>query len=60
MSIDEIRQNVAFAAPVSGAYTHTVTRSDGSTHEVTVRPVTRKGIELVELTDKTRDQVGLT
>jgi hypothetical protein len=60
VSIDEVRQNFVFGEPVSGAYTHTVTLSDGRTHEVTLRPVKRKGIELVELTDKTKDGTGLT
>lgn len=60
VSIDEVRQNFAFAAPVAGAYTQTVTLSDGSTHEVTVRPVRRNGVELVELTDKTGNGTGLT
>ena len=52
VSIDEVRQNFVFAAPVSGAYTHAVTLSDGSTREVILRPVRRDGMEVVELTDK--------
>jgi hypothetical protein len=52
VSIDEIRQNIASAEPFAGSYTRTVTMSDGSTREITLRPELLDGKEVVEVTDQ--------
>ena len=52
VSIDEIRSNLVPGEVFSGQFTRKVTMSDGSTREVTLRPVRQNGEELVELVDK--------
>ncbi|WP_430391789.1 hypothetical protein [Dyella sp. 20L07] len=51
VSIDEIRSNLVPGQAFSRELTRKVTMSDGSSREVTLRPVRRGGQELVELTD---------
>ena len=54
VSIDEVKQNFVVADSFSGQYTHSVVMSDGSVHDITLRPVNKDGRELVELTDKSK------
>jgi hypothetical protein len=51
VSLSEIKQNFVFADSFSGSYTRSVRMSDGSTRRITLRPVTKNGVQLVELTD---------
>ncbi|AIF47806.1 hypothetical protein [Dyella japonica] len=55
VSIDEVRQNFVWSETIEGAYKRVVTTSDGTVHEITLRPVNKDGRELVELTDQSRD-----
>lgn len=52
VSIDEIRSNLVPGEVFSGQFTRKVTMSDGSTREVTLRPIRQNGEEWVELIDK--------
>lgn len=58
VSIDEIRQNLVFGDFFSDRYSHAVTLSDGSVHEVTLRAVSRNGQPLLELTDASDGKVA--
>jgi hypothetical protein len=52
VSIDEIRSTLDPGEVFSSAITRKVTMSDGSSREITLRPVRLNGEELVELVDK--------
>jgi hypothetical protein len=49
--IDEIRQNFVFGDLFSGSYTKSVTMSDGSIREITLRPIMKDGQLVVEIRD---------
>lgn len=49
--IDEVRQNFVFGDLFSGSYTKSVTMSDGSIREITLRPVMKDGHLVVEVRD---------
>ncbi len=51
VSIDEVKQNLVSGDIVSGSYHRQVRLTDGSLRDVTLRPVLRNGVPLVELTD---------
>jgi hypothetical protein len=51
VSIDEIKQNFVFGDTFSDGYRKTVTMSDGSLREITLRPVMRNGELVMELKD---------
>lgn len=51
VSIDEVRQNLVFGDFFSDRYSHTVTLSDGSVHDVALRAVNKNGQLLRELTN---------
>ena len=52
VSIDEIKQSFVSAEEFSGSYSRTLTMSDGSTRDITLRPEVRDGKDVVELTDQ--------
>ena len=54
--IDEVKQNFVFGDSFTGRYTKTVTLSDGTLREITLTPMVRNGMQVVEL----RDTGGLT
>lgn len=56
VSIDEVKQNVVFGEKFSGSFSKTLTMSDGSKRDVTLTPMVRNGMQVVEL----KDTGGLT
>lgn len=56
VSIDEVKQNYVFQEKFSGSYSKTVVLSDGTKREVTLTPMVRDGMQVVEL----KDTGGLT
>ena len=54
--IDEVKQNFVFGDRFTGRYTKTVTLSDGTVREITLTPMVRDGMQVVEF----RDTGGLT
>jgi len=52
VSLDEVKRNLVFADTFAGSYSHAVTMSDGTVHQITLRSVKDGGGELVELTDQ--------
>lgn len=51
VSIDEIRQNLVSGDFFDEHYTHAVTLSDGSVHQVTLTATSRNGQPMLELAD---------
>lgn len=51
VSIDEIRQNLAFGEPFVGHYYKTVTMSDGSIRRIELTPMIHRGAQVVEFKD---------
>ena len=49
--IDEVRQNFVFGDLFSDSYTKSVTMSDGSVRELTLRPIMKDGHLVVEIRD---------
>ncbi len=56
VSLDEVRQNLAFGDEFSGRYSKTVTMSDGSTRNIELEPMLHDGMQVVAL----KDTGGLT
>lgn len=56
VSVDEVKQNFAFAEPMQDSYTKTVKMSDGTVRKIELRPVTRNGKTVIEF----KDGSGLT
>lgn len=51
VSIDEVKQNFVFAEEFSGAYSRSITLSDGTQREIELTPMLRDGTQLVRLED---------
>lgn len=51
VSIDEVRQNLAWGERFTGSYTRSVTLSDGSQRTIKLTPMIRDGREVIELDD---------
>ena len=49
--IDEVKQNFVFGDRFTGRYTKTVTLSDGTVREITLTPMVRDGMQVVEFQD---------
>jgi hypothetical protein len=49
--IDEVRQNFVFGDLFSNSYTKSVTMSDGSIREITLRPIVKDGHLVIEIRD---------
>lgn len=49
--IDEVRQNFVFGDLFSDSYTKSVTMSDGSIREITLRPIMKDGHLVIEIRD---------
>jgi hypothetical protein len=49
--IDEVRRNFVFGDLFSDGYTKSVTMSDGSVREITLRPIMKDGHLVVEIRD---------
>jgi hypothetical protein len=49
--VDEVKENHVFHEKFSGSYSKTVVLSDGSKREVTLTPMVRDGMQVVELKD---------
>lgn len=56
VSIDEVKQNLAFGDEFAGSYSKSVTLSDGSTRKIKLTPMAHNGKQVVEL----KDTGGLT
>ena len=51
VSVDEVKQNFAFAEPMQGSYIKTVTMSDGTERTIKLRPIIRNGKTVIEFSD---------
>ena len=51
VSIDEVQQQVVFFKRFSGAFSHTVNMSDGTTRTITLTPMVHDGMQVLELND---------
>lgn len=58
VSIDEIRQNLVSGDFFNDRYTHTVTLSDGSVHQVTLTAASRHGQPVLQLVDASGGKVA--
>jgi hypothetical protein len=56
VSINEVKQNFVFADTFSGSYSKNVTLSDGTNRQIALTPMTRNGMQVIEL----KDSGGLT